>query len=76
MAARAVFYQECPVCGRSLRINVQLFGRKVECVHCGGHFVAIDPAAKSPDSGSNTPLLREAATPTPLHLGSLPAVET
>jgi hypothetical protein len=38
MAQLSVFYQACPVCGRSLRIPVEAYGRKVTCVHCGGEF--------------------------------------
>ena len=38
MAQRSVFYQTCPVCGRSLRMPVEVFGRNVTCVHCGGEF--------------------------------------
>lgn len=40
MAPVAVFYQACPVCGRSIRMPVQCFGRQVTCVHCGGEFRA------------------------------------
>jgi hypothetical protein len=71
MAARAVFYQECPVCGRSLRIAVQLFGRKVECVHCGGEFVAIESAGNQRESAAPASLLREPMVRLPLHLDSL-----
>lgn len=38
-----VFYhQGCPVCGRTLRIQVVLLGSRVYCQHCGGGFVASD----------------------------------
>jgi hypothetical protein len=40
MAPLAVFYQACPVCGRSIRMPVQCFGRQITCVHCGGEFRA------------------------------------
>lgn len=36
------FNQSCPVCGRTLRIRVQLLGRRVYCQHCGGGFLALD----------------------------------
>jgi hypothetical protein len=39
------FHQGCPVCGRLLRIGVTLLGKPVYCQHCGGRFVAADPAA-------------------------------
>ncbi|MEO1992127.1 MAG: hypothetical protein ABGW78_09370 [Pirellulales bacterium] len=40
METRMEFYQGCPVCGRSLRINAQLLGSRVYCDHCGGGFLA------------------------------------
>jgi hypothetical protein len=39
-ALTTVFYQECPTCGRSLRVAVKYFGRAMSCAHCGGHFIA------------------------------------
>lgn len=57
MSALTVFYQECPTCGRSLRVAVKYFGRTMSCGHCGGEFVAnptemrstapIDPTASA-----------------------------
>lgn len=38
------YHQNCPVCGRSLSINVTLLGQRVYCQHCGGGFVACDPS--------------------------------
>jgi hypothetical protein len=38
------YHQPCPVCGRTLQIGVMLLGRHVYCQHCGGGFVAADPA--------------------------------
>ena len=35
------FNQTCPVCGRTLRVQVKLLGRQVYCQHCGGGFVAV-----------------------------------
>jgi hypothetical protein len=40
MSAMTVFYQPCPVCGRTLRINAKFFGREMSCTHCEGHFLA------------------------------------
>jgi hypothetical protein len=40
MSAMTNFYQNCPVCGRSLRIAVKYFGRPMSCTHCHGEFVA------------------------------------
>ena len=36
------YHQNCPVCGRNLRIRVMLLGRRVYCQHCGGGFIATD----------------------------------
>jgi hypothetical protein len=40
---RNFFYQECPVCGRHLRINVEHLGKQLTCSHCHGDFTARDP---------------------------------
>jgi hypothetical protein len=40
MAASTVFYQSCPVCGRTLRIPAKYFGRQMLCSHCEGEFRA------------------------------------
>ena len=40
MSAITVFYQACPVCGRSLRIPTKFFGREMSCTHCEGQFRA------------------------------------
>ena len=40
MSAMTIFYQNCPVCGRSLRISVKHFGRQMSCTHCQGEFRA------------------------------------
>ncbi|WP_425615249.1 hypothetical protein NA78x_005149 [Anatilimnocola sp. NA78] len=44
MSIRNFFYQECPVCGRQLRIRIEHLGRELACSHCQGLFVARDPA--------------------------------
>ena len=38
------FHQQCPVCGRVVRVRVSLLGRQVFCQHCQGSFVASDPS--------------------------------
>ena len=40
MSAMTIFYQECPVCGRNLRIPAKYFGRQMTCTHCKGEFQA------------------------------------
>jgi len=40
------FGQSCPICGRRLRIAVNLLGRRVYCQHCGGGFVAADESMR------------------------------
>lgn len=45
MSALTIFYQECPTCGRSLRIPVKYFGLTMSCSHCSGEFLA-DPDAQ------------------------------
>lgn len=54
MVENVAFLQPCPVCGRTLRIGVMLLGRRVFCQHCGGGFVAADPALGSPGDASAT----------------------
>jgi hypothetical protein len=54
MSAMTVFYQQCPVCGRSLRISAKYFGRQMTCTHCHGEFRAgkeeLPPPARSLDA--------------------------
>jgi hypothetical protein len=40
MSALTVFYQQCPICGRNLRIPTKYFGREMTCSHCEGEFRA------------------------------------
>lgn len=42
------YHQDCPVCGRNLRIRVVLLGRRVYCQHCGGGFIASDGRVGNP----------------------------
>lgn len=63
------YHQNCPVCGRNLRIRVRLLGRRVYCQHCGGGFVASDvdpkksisPAADRPQAEIVDELIERAA---------------
>lgn len=38
------FHQQCPVCGRTVRISVEHLGIIVQCRHCRGQFEACDAA--------------------------------
>ena len=61
MSIPTYFDQDCPVCGRNLRIRVEYQGRQVKCRHCQGKFVASDPAAgQAPEEGSGLALLQRA----------------
>jgi hypothetical protein len=48
MAEATYFVQECPTCGRNLRIRVEYLGRRVVCQHCHRALVARDPEASGP----------------------------
>ncbi len=55
------FNQECPTCGRSLRIRVEYQGKRVLCKHCQGEFEACDPASPAyPPSDSGIALMQRA----------------
>ena len=60
--SNSVYYytQECPTCGRSLRIRVAYLGKKVVCQHCHAGFHAVDPASalEDPDEVGSTLLQR------------------
>ncbi|NDC63843.1 MAG: response regulator [Planctomycetia bacterium] len=43
------YHQRCPVCGRTLLIQVRLLGSRVYCQHCGGGFLATDSACAHAD---------------------------
>ncbi len=45
------FQQECPVCGRPLRILVEHLGQKVNCSHCCCEFACRDPSQNRHDGG-------------------------
>ncbi len=36
------FKQDCPVCGRGMRVRIELFGKNVACGHCHAVTVAHD----------------------------------
>ena len=54
--AATYFVQECPTCGRHVRIKAEYLGRRMSCLHCEGEFTAADresrfDAVESRDSG-------------------------
>ena len=61
MSTPTYFLQECPTCGRSLRISVQHLGAQVACKHCSARFQACDlDSGLSPPEDSGIGLLRRA----------------
>ena len=50
MSSPIYFMQECPTCGRNLRVRVEYLGKHVVCQHCQSQFQACDP-----ESGSYPP---------------------
>jgi hypothetical protein len=61
MSGVTYFDQECPTCGRCLKIRVEYLGKHVVCQHCRGEFEACDPdSASYPPSDSGIALMRRA----------------
>jgi hypothetical protein len=56
----AFFVQECPTCGRSLEVRVELLGKQVYCQHCGASFRAQNREFRSIDNPDTESLLRRA----------------
>jgi hypothetical protein len=54
------YFQECPTCGRALRIRINYLGKTVVCEHCQGSFTAQDPngSAAAPHAHEPSPLER------------------
>ncbi len=75
MTSSSVFYQACPVCGRSIRMPVQYFGRQITCVHCGGEFRAdVHSAGDTTRCSASTSM--PGLLPAGVHaLASLPAAD-
>ena len=61
MSTVTYFDQECPTCGRSLRVRIEYMGKLVVCQHCRGRFEACDPSsAQYPPTDSGLALLKRA----------------
>jgi hypothetical protein len=59
MSALTVFYQECPICGRSLRVPVKYFGRQMSCSHCEGTFLAGKDQVQAPLCEPTVPVVAD-----------------
>ncbi len=46
-AVTTFFQQECPVCGRHLRVRIEYLGRQIACRHCGHRMIAADSPSPS-----------------------------
>lgn len=53
MSHPVYYIQECPICGRNLRVRVVYLGKRVVCKHCSAQFVAFDPSSGDSSSGSS-----------------------
>jgi hypothetical protein len=60
--SNSVYYytQECPTCGRSLRVRVAYLGKQVVCQHCDARFSAVDPASALEEDIRDSTLLERA----------------
>jgi hypothetical protein len=60
--SNSVYYytQECPTCGRSLRVRVAYLGKQVVCQHCDARFAAVDPASALEEDIRDSTLLERA----------------
>jgi hypothetical protein len=60
--SNSVYYytQECPTCGRSLRVRVAYLGKQVVCQHCDAKFSAVDPASALEEDIRDSSLLERA----------------
>ena len=59
MSSRTMFFvQDCPTCGRRVRVNVEYLGKAIQCRSCRAVFVACDPEQESSCSDSSSALLR------------------
>lgn len=60
MSTHAAFYvQQCPTCGRRLRICVEYLGKTIQCRHCRAIFMACDPESGVPCDDRHTQILQK-----------------
>ena len=61
MPRSTYFVQECPTCGRNLKVRVEYLGKKVVCQHCSARFQASEPGSNDyPPLSSSMTLLERA----------------
>ena len=60
MSKPTYYVQECPTCGRALRIRVEHLGRQLTCQHCRGKLEARDPEDVGARQETSLSLLRRA----------------
>jgi hypothetical protein len=58
MSTAIFFVQQCPTCGRRLRVCVEYLGKKIQCRHCRGTLVARDPENDPSWEDTQSPLTR------------------
>jgi hypothetical protein len=58
MSSAMFFVQQCPTCGRRLRVCVEYLGKTIQCRHCRGTFVARDPDSSPSRSDPEGVLMR------------------
>ena len=54
------YIQDCPTCGRTLRVQVEHLGRELTCQHCRGKLTARDPEDLTTSADPNLALLERA----------------
>ena len=61
MSSSTYFMQDCPTCGRKLRIRVEYLGKQVVCQHCSAQFEACDPSSNAyPPEDSGVAIMQRA----------------
>jgi hypothetical protein len=46
-SSQLYFNQDCPVCGRKMRVRIELLGKEIACGHCTAVTVASDDSGRS-----------------------------
>lgn len=56
--SKLYFHQNCPVCGRGIRVPIALLGKEIACRHCTAISVACDDG-NHPSDGSGISKIAE-----------------